>query len=813
MMFSRPRFRHALVASIAVLLPLQGQQNSPAFLKHIFPSRDNVSGTTANQGTGGGIGQLATAGNGITYHGGPLMLGTPNVYYIWYGNWASDPTGVTILQHLIQFEGGSPYYGVNTTYYDGSATHISNSMNFGPSYSDNYSRGKVLGDADILAIVSAAITGGHLPSDPNGVYFVLTWQDVQETSGFIRKYCGWHTNGTVGGVDIKYAFVGDANTQGLTSCAEQTISSPNGDPAADAMASVIAHELEESTSDPDLNAWFDSSGEENADKCAWTFGTTYPAINGSSANMNLGGFDYLIQQNWVNSSGGYCALSLPNAPSLTASISPSSGAANSSVPITITGTNLSGGTINISGTGVSASNVSTSATQITATFTIAATAAAGVRNVTVTTAGGTSNAETFTVITTQVATPTFTPPAGTYSSGQSITIGTTTAGASIRFTTDGSTPTSSFGTVYVSPVPVSSNLTLKAIAYKTGMTDSLVASAAYTISGGGGGGPSWYNSSWTNRKAITIDHTKVSGASNLTNFPVLISLASDTNLQALAQSNGNDILFTASDGVSKLNHEIESYSSSNGKLNAWVQVPSLSPTADTTIYIYYGNAAAANQQNKAAVWDSSYRAVIHLADNTATPAVTDSTSNGNNGTASANSSTLDTPGQIGGGFALNGSNGVSFSGIPTGSTVTMEAWVNLTNTAGYQNVITTGSGLGWWMHGGKISLYTNGAHDGMAVLSTGTWYHAVIVQDGVNFIYYLNGAVDTTVTGAILYTANITDSGADGGSSGGGETFSGKLDELRVSNTVRSADWILTEFHNQGAPGTFYALGSQETGP
>ena len=129
----------------------------------------------------------------------------------------SDPTGVTILQHLVQFEGGSPYYGVNTTYYDGSAIrNISNSMNFGPSYSDNYSRGKVLGDTDILAIVSAAITGGHLPSDANGIYFVLTWQDVQESSGFITQYCAAGTlHGTIGGVDIKYAFVGDANTQGL----------------------------------------------------------------------------------------------------------------------------------------------------------------------------------------------------------------------------------------------------------------------------------------------------------------------------------------------------------------------------------------------------------------------------------------------------------------------------------------------------------------------------------------------------------------------------------------------------------------------
>jgi len=62
-----------------------------------------------------------------------------------------------------------------------------------------------------------------------------------------------------------------------------------------------------------------------------------------------------------------------------------------------------------------------------------------------------------------------------------VTISTTTSGASIRYTTDGSTPTSTTGTLYSAPVAVGVTETLKAIAYKTGMTDSAVASAAYTI--------------------------------------------------------------------------------------------------------------------------------------------------------------------------------------------------------------------------------------------------------------------------------------------------------------------------------------------
>jgi hypothetical protein len=83
---------------------------------------------------------------------------------------------------------------------------------------------------------------------------------------------------------------------------------PNGNAGADGMASIFAHELEEATTDPDLNAWYDRRGMENADKCAWTFGPTYTTANGSIANVYIGSRDYLIQRNWVNTSGGYCSM-------------------------------------------------------------------------------------------------------------------------------------------------------------------------------------------------------------------------------------------------------------------------------------------------------------------------------------------------------------------------------------------------------------------------------------------------------------------------------------------------------------------------
>lgn len=252
--------------------------------------------------------------NGISYRGGPVMTSDVTVYYIWYGNWTGN-SAKTILTDFANTIGGSPYFNINTTYYAGDVnkTKVRNTATsprlYGVQAAVETGYKTALSDLDIQNVVASHINDNLLPKDPNGVYFVLTSADVTATSGFCTKYCGWHTHATIGGTDIKYSFVGNPD-RCPSACAAQT-SSPNDNPGADGMASIVAHELEEAVTDPDLNAWYDNRGYENADKCAWTFGTTYPAPNGngSKANMKIGTRDYLIQRNWVNASGGYCSLS------------------------------------------------------------------------------------------------------------------------------------------------------------------------------------------------------------------------------------------------------------------------------------------------------------------------------------------------------------------------------------------------------------------------------------------------------------------------------------------------------------------------
>lgn len=253
--------------------------------------------------------------SGITYHGGPIMPGSVNVYFIWYGNWSSGPkpsdtgTTVSLLSNLFGPGGigGSGYELINTTYGDASA-NVSGAIGLAGATTDNYSQGKKLSDSRVLGVVSTALNGSKLPVDPNGVYFVLTSSDVSESSGFCTSYCGWHSHATLKSADIKYAFVGNPDRCPMA-CEAQAIG-PNNDAGGDAMASVVAHEAEEATTDPDLNAWYDSNGQENADKCAWKFGPVANTSNGAIFNQTFNGLRWLIQMNWENANGGGCAQTL-----------------------------------------------------------------------------------------------------------------------------------------------------------------------------------------------------------------------------------------------------------------------------------------------------------------------------------------------------------------------------------------------------------------------------------------------------------------------------------------------------------------------
>jgi len=343
--------------------------------------------------------------------------------------------------------------------------------------------------------------------------------------------------------------------------------------------------------------------------------------------------------------------------------------------------------------------------------------------------------------------------------------------------------------------------------------------------------PGWYDAAWAYRKKITIDSTKVSAT--LADFPVLINLTSDGDLASHAQDDGDDILFTASDGVSKLNHEIEKFVDSTGELVAWVKVPSLSSSVDTDIYMYYGHSGAGNQQNATFVWDSNYKMVQHLQETTGgTNAIKDSTSNTNHGTDN-NTPTLGAAGKIDGAIGFDGTDDYVHHGdkadleFGAGVDFTIEAWIKTSDTGVRKGIVGKRSAAGTWV-GYEVEITdgniirgrmrkTGGADVDTVSSSTvtdGSWHHIVFVADrDGNGQIYIDGSANGNPVDISGQNGDLSNSDsfwiARDDAAG---YFNGTLDEVRISDTLRSSDWISTSYNNQSAPSGFYGVESEGAG-
>ncbi|RUP20611.1 hypothetical protein BC936DRAFT_139242, partial [Jimgerdemannia flammicorona] len=168
------------------------------------------------------------------------------------------------------------------------------------SITDNYSQGKALNSGKIERIITTALFRKALPIAANGIYIVLSSADVKITgerlpssNSYMRRpsymtgrrpnnspthtllqahsisplsptsfRCAYHSFVTYQKLDIKYAFAGDASTQCPDSCQYDPKLSPNGLPGADALANHIGHEITETVTDPEFDAW---ENPENGD--------------------------------------------------------------------------------------------------------------------------------------------------------------------------------------------------------------------------------------------------------------------------------------------------------------------------------------------------------------------------------------------------------------------------------------------------------------------------------------------------------------------------------------------------------------------
>ena len=244
----------------------------------------------------------------VEYHGAPTLRGVQNIYLIFYGYWPNVVGTLEIYADFVSNLGNTPYFQIASRYPDASGAP-SGALFYAGSDIDAFSHGPTLSDADIPDIVSSEILASKLPFDPSAIYVIVASPEVWASSGMDVTYCALHGTSVTLGAQFRYVFVGSP-ARSPTRCAPQSVG-PNGTLNADAAVSLIGAEVFNTITDPTLGAWYDRLGLEAADKCAWTFGTTYTAPNGARANVRLGARDYLLQQLWVPSKGGgACAMHL-----------------------------------------------------------------------------------------------------------------------------------------------------------------------------------------------------------------------------------------------------------------------------------------------------------------------------------------------------------------------------------------------------------------------------------------------------------------------------------------------------------------------
>jgi hypothetical protein len=314
-----------------------------------------------------------------------------------------------------------------------------------------------------------------------------------------------------------------------------------------------------------------------------------------------------------------------------------------------------------------------------------------------------------------------------------------------------------------------------------------------------------------NRKTLTLNSSQVTA--DLTDFPVLINIT-DSDLAKNARPEGWDIYFTKTDGT-RLYHELSYYNATSGHLRAWVRIPSLSSTSDTSIYMYYNHATAGNHSNPMGVWDENYRGVWHLQEfpkGTVENQIKDSTTNRNHLQPQGGmGSTNPVDGYIDGSLEFDGTDDEVRrldADAPTlnfgTSDLTIESWVRLDTDSveSYPTILERGASGGtdpgywlfWYESNSYIRFYIGDGTSRAAVSSItnikdGSWHHVVAVadRDGKGTLYidgdYDNGADWSAWDGNSIDKSGIFSISDDS------STWDGGIDEVRISASVRSPDW------------------------
>ncbi|GCE22380.1 hypothetical protein [Dictyobacter kobayashii] len=281
-----------LTSAFAASDNVAGQQQKVHFFPHLGKSSGAVTAAVVNPNA-----------TNMGYYGGSVQGGTTNVYAIyWEPTHNVSSTYHSLIQRYFNDVGGSGLYKNNTQYKDSSG-RIPSGTHLVATWTDTagYPESPLL-DSDIQNEVSRAQSVNHWSSSLTNIFFVFTQanQDICFDSSYSQcasnAFCAYHSYFGSNTIYATMPYAASFSCNGGQG--------PNGDQAADETINVTSHEQMEAATDPLLNAWYDSSGAEIGDKCAWNFGSS------NGANVSWNGHPYRVQKEWDNKARG-CVLTGP----------------------------------------------------------------------------------------------------------------------------------------------------------------------------------------------------------------------------------------------------------------------------------------------------------------------------------------------------------------------------------------------------------------------------------------------------------------------------------------------------------------------
>ncbi len=312
---------------------------------------------------------------------------------------------------------------------------------------------------------------------------------------------------------------------------------------------------------------------------------------------------------------------------------------------------------------------------------------------------------------------------------------------------------------------------------------------------------------WLYKRKLTFSGNIA--AANLDDFPVLVHLTVANFDFAKAKLNGEDIRFMDSDTCpngTPLKHEIEYWNQAGNEAFVWVKVPRINVGVADFIYMFYGNAAAADGQDAVNVWDANHIFVFHMS---------------GDGTANLpDSTTVHAGTKIGIGqpanVHLNIDGSQDFDGLnddvsvdfamtsrPAGSDITVSFWFNAddNNPPVTQYQLCPGP-IAQDMNtrvdnNGKLIVrtYSGAEAIGDNDVCDNNWHHVVFGVSSPATFFLVDGVQQ--VASPTIGVDNRGDVFHFGNADGNQLFFDGKLDEIRMSNIGRTSDWNIASYRSE----------------